>query len=297
MGNQPVQQLGRMPSSTRRRASNRVWKQGVAGLIWVLLTLYALLTLYPLLWLFISSFKSNEEFFSSPFSMPSEWRWDNFVRAWDVASMNVAFGNSLAVTVISLVSTLLIGALAAFVLSRFKFKWKPYIMGLFLLGMLIPIHSTLVPLFIMMKQMSILDTYAALVLPYTAFELPVAIFVLSAYMTSFPKELEEAALIDGAGYTGIFLRVILPLSMPALATVAVLGFLRFWNDFAFPLVFISNPLLKTLPLSLSIFADGYGTDYSLTLAALSLSVVPTIIMYLIFQEQIMKGMLAGAVKG
>jgi raffinose/stachyose/melibiose transport system permease protein len=149
----------------------------------------------------------------------------------------------------------------------------------------------------MMKEMSILDTYAALVLPYVAFELPIGIFILSAYMTSFPKELEDAAHIDGSGYWTMFLRIIMPLSLPALSTIAVLAFLRFWNDFAFPLVFISKPSLKTLPLSLSVFADGYGTDYSLTLAALAMSVIPTIIIYLVFQEQIMKGMLAGSVKG
>lgn len=268
-----------------------------SGTAWVLLTGYALLTLYPLIWLFISSLKTNEEFFNRPFGLPSRLQWDNFAQAWKVANMGVAFFNSAVVTVVSLVVLLLMGALAAYVLARFRFRGKTLIMGLFLLGMLIPVHSTLVPLFIMMRQMHLLDTYAALILPYVAFELPVAIFIVSAYMTSFPKEIEEAAFIDGSGYWGIFNRIMLPLSLPALSTVAILGFLRFWNDFAFPLVFISKASLKTLPLSLTVFADGYGTDYRLTLAALSMSVIPTIIIYLIFQEQIMKGMIAGSVKG
>jgi raffinose/stachyose/melibiose transport system permease protein len=284
------------PASSAQRGSFG-WRKWVSGIITTGLTLYALLTLYPLLWLFISAFKTNEQFFSNPFSFPSSWQFTNFSRAWTVANMDVAFLNSLIVTSISLVLTLFISALAAFVLSRFTFRYKPLIMGLFLIGMLIPVHSTLVPLFIMMKEMSILDTYAALVLPYVAFELPIGIFILSAYMTSFPKELEDAAHIDGSGYWTMFLRIIMPLSLPALSTIAVLAFLRFWNDFAFPLVFISKPSLKTLPLSLSVFADGYGTDYSLTLAALAMSVIPTIIIYLVFQEQIMKGMLAGSVKG
>lgn len=281
-------------SSARRGSSGRRWLQGV---VWIGLTIYALLTLYPLLWLFLSAFKTNNEFFSHPFGLPSEWKLENFTRAWKVAEMNISFVNSTVVTIVSLLLTLMIGALAAFILSRFSFRLKPLLMGLFLLGMLIPVHSTLVPLFILMKQLHILDSYAALILPYVAFELPISIFILSAYMTSFPKELEEAALIDGSGYWGMFLRIMLPLSLPALSTVAVLAFLRFWNDFAFPLVFISDVKLKTLPLSLSVFADGYGTDYSLTLAALAMSVVPTIIVYLVFQEQIMKGMLAGSVKG
>ncbi|WP_025847453.1 carbohydrate ABC transporter permease [Paenibacillus ehimensis] len=267
------------------------------GLINVLLTAYALVTLYPLFWLFVSSFKTNEEFHSKPFSLPEVWQWDNFVRAWEVSAMGTSLINSTIVTVLSLILTLVLGALAAYVLARFDFKLKPLFMGLFLLGMLIPIHSTLVPLFVLMKKVGLLDTYAALVFPYTAFELPLAIFVVAAYLTAIPKEIEEAALIDGTGYWGIFFRMMLPLSLPALSTVAILGFLRFWNDFAFALVFISKPALKTIPLSLSVFATGYSTDYKLTMAAMSIAVLPTIIVYLLFQEQIMKGMTAGAVKG
>ncbi|WP_256865459.1 carbohydrate ABC transporter permease [Paenibacillus sp. 32352] len=262
-----------------------------------MLTLYALVTLYPLFWLFMSAFKNNEEFFSAPFSLPAQWHWDNFSRAWEVSGMGISLINSTIVTIASLVLTLVLGALAAYVLARFEFKLKPLMMGLFLLGMLIPIHSTLVPLFIIMKKIGLLDSYGALILPYTAFELPLAIFVTAAYLTSVPKEIEEAALMDGTGYWGIFFRIMLPLSIPALSTVAILAFLRFWNDFAFALVFISKPALKTLPLSLSVFATGYSTDYKLTMAALSIAVLPTIIVFLLFQEQIMKGMTAGAVKG
>lgn len=277
-----------------QRKKGMKWTKGVTN---VLLTLYALVTLYPLIWLFISAFKSNEEFFSRPFGLPTVWHWDNFARAWKVSGMGVSLINSTIVTVVALFLTLVLGALAAYVLARFEFKLKPLMMGLFLLGMLIPIHSTLVPLFIIMKKIGLLDSYGALILPYTAFELPLAIFVAAAYLTSLPKEIEEAALIDGTGYWGIFYRIMLPLSIPALSTVAILGFLRFWNDFAFALVFISKPALKTLPLSLSVFATGYATDYALTMAALSIAVLPTIIVFLIFQEQIMKGMTAGAVKG
>ncbi|MDF2658799.1 MAG: binding-protein-dependent transport system inner rane component [Paenibacillus sp.] len=270
------------------------------GKSWIgklLLTIYALLTLYPLIWLFISSFKSNQDFYGKPFALPSVWQFENFTRAWKIAGIGTALTNSVIVTFASMALTLFLGTLAAYILSRLQFKLKGPIMALFVLGMLIPIHSTLVPLFIMMKKMMILDTHWALILPYTAFELPVAIFVVAAYLTSVPKEVEEAAMIDGNGYWGIFFRVIFPLSVPAMATVAILAFLRFWNDFAFALVFINKQALKTLPLSLSIFSDGFGTDYSLTMAAMTIAVIPTIVIYLIFQEQIMKGMVAGAVKG
>nr|WP_239618200.1 carbohydrate ABC transporter permease [Cohnella mopanensis] len=258
---------------------------------------YALVTLYPLFWLFMSAFKTNDEFFSRPFQFPAHWQWDNFKRAWEVSDMGLAMFNSIVVTIGALVLTLVAGALAAYVLSRFQFRLKLAVMGLFLLGMLIPIHSTLVPLFILMNKVHLLNTYWALILPYVAFELPIAIFIVQAYMNTFPKDIEEAAMIDGTGYWGIFRRIMLPLSLPALSTVAILAFLRYWNEFSFALVFISKPALKTLPLSLSMFSTGYMTDYKLTMAALAISVVPTIIVYLIFQKHIMQGMIAGAVKG
>ncbi|CAG7644775.1 Diacetylchitobiose uptake system permease protein NgcG [Paenibacillus solanacearum] len=274
--------------------SVKKWRR---GLFWTLMAVYGLITLYPLLWLFISAFKSNAEFINRPFSLPEAWQVDNFVRAWKGSKMGVAFFNSLVVSVISLAITLFISALASFVLARFRFKMKGWIMGFFVVGLLIPIHSTLVPLFILMKQMSLLNTYWALILPYTAFALPTAIFVLTAYLSSIPKEIEEAAFIDGTGLWGVFLRVMLPISLPALATVTILSFLHFWNDFSFALVFISKSSLKTLPLAIATFADGYQTDYGLTLAAMTIAVIPTIIVYLLFQEQVMKGMTAGAVKG
>lgn len=280
-----------------RGKSNVTWKKGKIWISNVLLFIYALLTLYPLYWLFISAFKTNQEFFGRPYDLPISWNFDNFTRAWKVSGMGTAMMNSVIVTFASLILMLILGTMTAYILSRFQFRLKGAVMGLFLLGMLIPIHSTLVPLFILMKKFHMLDTYLALILPYTAFELPLCIFVIAAYMTSVPKEVEEAALIDGTGYWGIFLRMMFPLSLPAIATVGILGFLRFWNDFAFPLVFINNQALKTLPLSLSVFSTGYGTDYALTTAAMAVAVIPTIVVYLIFQEQIMKGMVAGAVKG
>lgn len=273
------------------------WKRIKSTLIWTLLTLYGILTLYPLFWLFISAFKTNAEFINTPFGLPANWKTENFSKAWESAKMGTAFSNSVIVSACSLVLTLFVAALAAYVLSRFKFSFKAVIMAFFVVGMLIPIHSTLVPLFILMKQMSVLNTYWALIFPYTAFALPTAIFILTAYLVGIPKEIEEAAYMDGTGLWGVFFRIMLPVSLPALSTVIILSFLHFWNDFSFALVFISKSSLKTLPLAVANFADGYQTDYSLTLAAMTIAVIPTVIIYLIFQEQVMKGMTAGAVKG
>nr|WP_251035567.1 MULTISPECIES: carbohydrate ABC transporter permease [Paenibacillus] len=263
----------------------------------MLLIVYAILTLYPLYWLFTSAFKSNQDFFTNPYGLPKEWMTENLFRAWELGNMGRAMLNSTVVTITAVVLTILLSVLAAYVLSRFEFRFKKLVVVLFTTGLLIPIHSTLVPLFIMMKNIGLLDTYGALILPYTAFELPIAIFLAMAYMSSIPREIEEAAMIDGSGWWGIFGRMILPLCTPIVATISILAFLRFWNDFSFALVFINTQALKTLPLSLSLFSDGFGTDYSLTMGAMAIAVIPTIVAYLILQEQIMKGMVAGSIKG
>lgn len=269
----------------------------VSTIGWIFITIYGILTIYPLFWLILSSFKSNAQFFSEPFALPNQWMFENFITAWTTSKMGVAFRNSTLVSIIALLFTLLLSGLTSYVLARFNFKLKGLTMLFFVVGMLIPIHSTLVPLFILMKQLSILNSYWALILPYTAFALPTAIFILTAYLSTIPKEIEEAAYIDGTSLWGVFFRIMLPISLPALSTVSILTFLHSWNDFSFALVFISKSTLKTLPLAVSNFADGFQTDYSLTLAAMTLSVIPTIIVFLLFQEQVMKGMTAGAVKG
>lgn len=289
-----------MQASTKVRAEepkSAAWKKPFGLILKLALLLYAVFTLYPLYWLIISAFKSNQEFFNRPYAWPLQWQLNNITRAWDLGDMGRAMFNSTVVTISSVILTVVLGTLAAYALSRFQFKFSGAVKGLFLLGMLIPIHSTLVPLFIFMNKIGMLDTYWSLILPYTAFELSIAIFLSIAYMASIPKEVEEAAMIDGNGWWGVFGRIIFPLCLPVIATVTILAFLRFWNDFSFALVFINSQALKTLPLSLSLFSDGFGTDYALTMGAMFIAVIPTIVIYLIFQEQIMKGMVAGSVKG
>ncbi|MWV46033.1 ABC transporter permease subunit [Paenibacillus sp. HJL G12] len=287
-----------LTTAASRKKEGRGWAwKGLSGFGKLLLTAYAVLTLYPLYWLFISAFKTNEDFFRHPYALPHVWMKENISRAWELGKMGRAMMNSTLVTVAAVILTLLLGILAGYVLSRFEFKLKKLVMGLFLVGLLIPIHSTLVPLFLMMKKIGLLDTYGALILPYTAFELPITIFLAIGFMASIPREIEEAAMIDGSGWWRIFGRIIFPLCTPIVATISILAFLRFWNDFSFALVFINSQSLKTLPLSLSLFSDGFGTDYSLTMGAMAIAVIPTIIIYLILQDQIMKGMVAGSIKG
>lgn len=287
-----------MAAGESRKTGGRGWaRKGLSGFGRLILTAYAALTLYPLYWLFISAFKTNEDFFRHPYALPHEWMKENITRAWELGKMGRAMMNSGLVTVSAVILTLLLGILAGYVLSRFEFRLKKLVIALFLIGMLIPIHSTLVPLFLMMKNIGLLDTYGALILPYTAFELPITVFLAIGFMASIPREIEEAAMIDGSGWWRIFGRIIFPLCAPIVATISILAFLRFWNDFSFALVFINSQSLKTLPLSLSLFSDGFGTDYGLTMGAMAIAVIPTIAIYLMMQERIMKGMVAGSIKG
>ena len=170
------------------------------GILQFFLAVYALLTLYPLIWLFLSAFKTNNEIYSKPFALPESLQFENIIRAWEVSNMGRAMFNSLFVSLVTLILTLLLGALASYALSRFQFKLKGPILAALLLGMLIPIHSTLVPLFIMLNQIQLLDTYWAMILPYFSFEFSIAVFLLYAFMSGLPKEMEEAATIDGSGY-------------------------------------------------------------------------------------------------
>src|SRR5690606_39799537 len=156
---------------------------------WIFITIYGILTIYPLFWLILSSFKSNAQFFSEPFALPNQWMFENFITAWTTSKMGVAFRNSTLVSIIALLFTLLLSGLTSYVLARFNFKLKGLTMLFFVVGMLIPIHSTLVPLFILMKQLSILNSYWALILPYTAFSLLTAIFILTSYFSTLPTDI------------------------------------------------------------------------------------------------------------
>ncbi|WP_371018554.1 carbohydrate ABC transporter permease [Pseudalkalibacillus sp. JSM 102089] len=266
-------------------------------LIYILLLMYALMNAYPILWMVLNSFKSNTEFAENPFSFPATWLFENYKTAWETARLDTYFLNSIIVTVIAVAVTVLAGALASYFLSRFTYKWGKYMYAFFVFGMLIPIHATLVPMFLLMKNLGLLNTHAGLILPYIAFNLPITIFILVSFMKAFPKDIEESAIMDGCGVFRIFWSIILPMTKPALATVVILNFINNWNEFSFALVLINEDALKTLPLGLANFAGQYTTNYGAQMAGLTLAIIPTIIIYMILEEHLVKGMTAGAVKG
>ncbi|WP_206023804.1 carbohydrate ABC transporter permease [Saccharibacillus alkalitolerans] len=254
--------------------------------------------LYPLLWLLIYSLKTNEEILSgSFFALPAQWQWNNYEGAVEGGSYFRYLGNSLFVTVTTMAGVILLSSLAAFAIARFRWKYGQLVMLLFLLGMMIPMQGTLLPLMIIFKNIHILNTHLALILPYMAFQMPIAVFILSGFLRTIPHEIEESAIMDGAGPFRIFRSVILPVSIPPMMTVCILTFINVWNEYILAATFISSERLKTLPFGVYSFVSQYSVNYGAIGAFLVLAALPVIVVYFLLAEKITKGMVAGAVKG
>jgi raffinose/stachyose/melibiose transport system permease protein len=252
--------------------------------------------LFPMVWMLLSSFKSNRDIFRSPLSLPSTIDLGRWAEAWDVGNIGRYAVNSAIVTTVSVTLILLLGAAAAFAFSRYRFRGRGVVIGLFALGLLLPLQSYFIAQSKLFLQAGILDSYLALIIPYTAMGLPLATFLLKVYLDALPDELFEAARIDGAGEGRMFLEVALPLLRPGLATVAIFSALACWNEFLLALLYIQNDDLKTIPTGLLAFSSRYVTDYAMLFSALSIVTIPMVVIYLVFNRQIVEGITAGSVK-
>lgn len=282
-------------SNRKKTASKK--KISKKTLIYAVLIIFCLVNAYPIAWMILNSFKSEAEFAVNQLGFPKEFVLSNFVSAWETANLGVLFKNSIFICLTATLLTVFIGAVASYFLARFSFKMNKIIYTFFIFGLLIPIHSTLVPMFILMKNLGLLNTPITLLFPYIAFHLPITIFILTSFMKAFPKDIEESAVMDGCGIFRIFWSIILPMSRPALATVTILNFIYNWNEFSFALVLINDPELQTLPLGLASFAGQFTTNYGAQMAGLTMSLIPILAFYLLLEKEIVKGMTAGAVKG
>lgn len=290
MKNQHILEISLYPQKQRSKQREELITQ-------LILTLAALVTIIPLLWILMGSLKNNNELFLNSFGIPHVWHFENYYYAWKDGHIGADFFNSLFICCVSIISILFITSMAAYILSRFKFRINFTIYSFFLMGLMIPWASNLLPLFLTLKKIGVYDTYWALILPYISFEIPFGVFILTGFMKSIPTELEEAAIIDGCSNWSIFLKVIIPLSKPVLSTVAILTFLDVWNEYLFALVFLSNPDHFTLSLGLASFQTGKVQHYGIIMAGIIISIIPVLIIYTLLQKQVIKGMTAGAVKG
>lgn len=268
------------------------------GLVYLLFAIPLITQLYPLLWLVLYSLKTNEEILSGTFfALPKLPQWDNYRQAFQSGSYLRYLSNSVFVTGITMLSVILLSSMVAYAISRFRWRYGPVVMLVFLMGMMIPMQATLLPLMIIFKNMGILNSHLSLILPYIAFSTPIAVFILSGFMRSIPHEIEESAFVDGASVYRIFTQIILPISVPPVMTVCILTFISIWNEYILAATFISADRLKTLPFGVYTFVSQYSVNYGNIGAYLVMAALPVIIMYFFLSNQITKGMVAGAIKG
>lgn len=252
--------------------------------------------IFPMFWMVLSSFKTNRDIFRYPFGLPQTIDLGGWVEAWEVGRIGRYALNSAIVTGVSVTLILLFSAAAAFAFSRYRFRGRSVAMGLFALGLLLPLQAYFIAQSKVFTQVGLTDSLLALIIPYTAMGLPLATYLLKVYLDALPDELFDAARIDGAGEVRMFLAVALPLLRPGLATVAIFSALACWNEFLLALLYIQSDEIKTIPTGLLAFSSRYVTDYSLLFSALSIVTIPMIVIYIVFNRQIVEGITAGSVK-
>lgn len=264
---------------------------------YVFLIAFTILCLYPLVWLFISSFKSNEELYANPWGLPGSFSLANYIQAIQEGHILQYFGNSVIIAVSAVVVSVILSSMVSYAITRMHWKLAKTTLSIFLLGMMIPVYAMVVPLFSMFNKMGLLNTHLAVIIPHIAIAFPMAIFIMTGFMGSLPKELEEAAVMDGCNIYQIFFKIIMPVCKSSIVTVAVVSFINIWNDLLLPQIFLTDASKMTLPVGLTEFQGQYATNYVVEIAAVIITIVPSIIVYIWLHKHIMEGMTAGAVKG
>ena len=264
---------------------------------YVILSIWSVIVLLPIWTMIINSFKTKYDIYEAPFSLPKNWIFENYRSVLQSGDFLMYFTNSFLVTAGSLVFIILFGAMAAYALVNKKNKITGFLYFFFIAGMMLPIKIGSIRLLQMIKALGLLNSIAGLYPIYIAMGIPIAVFILTEFIGSIPKDLTEAGLIDGASRMTIFRKIILPMISPAVATVSIYNLVPIWNDLWFPLIFITNERSKTLLLGVTRLFGQYLTDWSKILAVLTLSAVPVILLYLAMSRHFISGLTAGAVKG
>lgn len=275
-------------------------KNGLLGvLINLVLWVFSLSCVFPLVWMLYSSLKEKRVFNADIMGLPLSPTLINYERILTNADYHLADAmfNSLRTTVLSIVLIVLFSFIVGYILSRVRFKLNRPLYVIFLMGMLIPVHSLLVPIYVVFKNMGINDRWFTLLLPYVSFGLPMGIFLVEGFVKSIPTSLEEAAAIDGSTFSHTLWKIIFPICKPILVTVAIIQVFSCWNEFSFALVLIKNVKLQTVPLALTQFKGQFASDYPKQMASMLLTMAPIVVLYFVFSREIIKGMVAGAVKG
>lgn len=264
--------------------------------IYTSLILVAAVVIVPLLLTALGGFKTVGELRTNAFGPPHVWQWANYVDIIMSQRYWLQMWNSMVIAVLTVVLTLAVGAMAAFVFAHVHFFGAKYILNYFLLGLMFPAATAILPLFIRIRDLGMIDTYWGVVMPQVAFGLGLSILLLRNYFRGMPRELFDAAMVDGCGYIRFFWRITLPLSRPILATVGIIAFVQSWNSYILPLILLNSEEMYPWPLGMMVYQGEYATDWQLVLAFITLTIMPTVIVFFAAQRHIIAGLTAGAVK-
>lgn len=282
------------PASYKQTGAARVFNI----ISYILLGIWVVVNLFPVYWMFTFSLKTNEEIFGTNVAgLPNYWKWSNYASALNTGNMPKYFLNSVIVTVATIVITLIASLMATYAMTRIVWRGRKLMNKFFMLGITIPIHASIVPIFVVLRNLGMLNTYWALIIPYSAFSLAMGILICTGFMNDLPHELDEAACIDGCGLWRTFFYIIVPLMKPALATIGIYTFLQCWNELMFANIFISKTAYKTLPVGIQALSGQYTTEWGPIGAALAMATFPTLLAYVFLSKRIQASFIAGAVKG
>lgn len=287
------------PSPGRRRGKQRLGQMAVQVGIRIPLVAWSLVVLYPLFWMFIGAFKSNAEIFASPWGFPEVLNDQNYIQGWTDYHIGTSVLNSLIVTVFGALLTLLLAVPTSYALERVRFSGRTFLYNLYLAAMMIPMVLGWIPLFFLLMKFHLLNSLSGLILVYAVSQVPFSVFILTGFMSTIPRELEESAAIDGLSPYGTLLRIVTPLTTAGIITVTIMNAITFWNEYFMALIFLHSKEKYTLGLAMDYIHSEvqYTNDWGILFAGLTISIIPVIIAYAIFQRQINKGMTEGAVKG
>lgn len=267
-------------------------------ILWIVLILVAVIQIFPLVWLVDFSLASSTEMFTSGLLIiPEKIQWGNYAKAFTDGHFLQYLKNSVLINGLAVIFVILISIMTAYACHRMKWKLSNLVKTILLLGMMIPIHATLLPNYKIYNMLGLTDTIWALLIPYVAFSLPQAMFLMTSFLDSIPMELEEAAVMDGCGIYRIVFQIVTPMLKPSIATVSIMTFLNNWNEFMMASTYLSSPKWKTLPFSVLEFTGQYSSNYAVQFAVMALTAAPAVIVYIILNKHITKGVAMGAVKG
>ena len=267
-------------------------------ILWIVLIIVAVIQIFPLIWLLDFSLASSSEMFTNGLLIiPKKIQWDNYVKAFVDGTFLWYLKNSVLINGLAVLLVIVVSIMSAFACRRMKWKLSMFVKTLLLMGLMIPIHATLLPNYKIYSQLGLTDTIWALLIPYVAFSLPQGLFLMTSFMESIPVELEEAAVMDGCGIYRIIFQIITPMLKSSIATVAIMTFLNNWNEFMMASTYLSSDKWKTLPFSVLEFTGEYSSNYAVQFAVMALTAAPAVIVYIILNKHITKGVAMGAVKG